>query len=164
MNRYQTALYAGTFDPLTKGHLWVINESLKIFQKVIVAVAINPEKKTLFSVDERIEMMQKSVSKNVNVTSFEGVYTVRYAAAVKAGILVRGIRNPNDYGYEQTLEQINRDLEPEIRTIFLMPPANLSHVSSSLIRGMIGPHGWENAVKDYIPSPVYEQLLLKYRS
>ena len=163
-NLYQTALYAGTFDPVTNGHLWVINESVKIFEQVIVAITVNPAKKTVFSVEERMSMIRQCVPSSVKVTFFEAAYTVRYAKTVNAGTLIRGIRNHNDYEYEQTLNQINCDLEPSVHTMFLMPPPVLAHVSSSLVRGMVGPRGWQETVQKYVPFPVYEHLLLKYPS
>jgi pantetheine-phosphate adenylyltransferase len=154
------AVYAGTFDPLTIGHLWMIEQGAALFGKVIVAVGINPEKRCMFSVDERLEMLQRSVKQfpNVEVGSFTNQFLIAYAQSVGAQFVLRGIRTESDYEYERVMRNINGDLNSCITTVFLMPPRGIAEVSSSMVKGLIGPEGWEIIVKGYLPKPVFEKL------
>jgi pantetheine-phosphate adenylyltransferase len=154
------AVYAGSFDPLTVGHLWMIEEGRRIFRKLHVAIGINPEKKYHFTLKERVEMLRHSTRefRNVTVGTFSNLYLVDYAQAIGASHILRGIRSQADYEFERTMRNINGDFEPGITTVFLMPPRNIAEVSSSMVKGLIGPKGWEKIVKRYVPGPVYERL------
>ncbi|HUS36260.1 MAG TPA: pantetheine-phosphate adenylyltransferase [Verrucomicrobiae bacterium] len=154
------AVYAGSFDPLTIGHVWMIEEGCRIFQKLHVAVGINPEKKYYFTLEDRVEMLRASTRnyRNVTIGTFSNLYLVDYAQATGATHILRGIRSQSDYEFERTMRNINGDFEPGITTVFLMPPRNIAEVSSSMVKGLIGPKGWERIVKRYVPGPVYERL------
>jgi pantetheine-phosphate adenylyltransferase len=151
------AVYAGSFDPITTGHLWIIQEAAKVFDELVVSIGINPEKKCTFTLDERMQMPREAilaVPNNVKVTSFKNRYLVDYAMSINALHIIRGIRSAEDFEYERLMRQINADIQPYVNTVYMIPPRDLSEVSSSMIKGLIGPIGWENAVKRYVPEPV----------
>ena len=158
-------VYAGSFDPLTIGHLWMIEEGGRLFDQLIVAVGVNPEKKQAFSVGDRLDMLRASCRKyrNVKVTAFTNLYLIDYAKAVGATHILRGIRSPTDYEFERNMRNINGDLDPKICTVFLMPPRDIAEVSSSMVKGLIGPEGWRKIVRKYVSAPVYRQLLRLHR-
>jgi pantetheine-phosphate adenylyltransferase len=160
------AIYAGTFDPLTNGHWWVIQQAARIANELIIAIGDNPAKKPMFSVAERKEMIidcliDPEVHLSARVETFSNRYLVSYAREMDVGFIIRGIRSPTDFEYEYTMRQINRDICPEIETVFLIPPRDVADVSSSLVRGLIGPLGWKDAIRRYVPRPVYEAILAK---
>ena len=128
------AIYPGTFDPLTNGHLDIIERSAKLFDEVIVAILVNVEKQPMFTVSERVEMIE-AVTKwpNVKVATFEGLL-VHYAVQQNAQVIVRGIRAISDYEYELQMALMNRRLEPDVETVFLMAGEAYSYVSSRLIK------------------------------
>ena len=130
-----TAIYPGTFDPPTNGHLDLIARGSKIFDKLIVAILRNPEKSPLFSLSERKRMLEEMTEhfSNVSVDSFDGL-TVEYAASVNAGAVLRGIRAISDYEYELQMALMNRKLHPELETVFMMPAEQYSYLSSRLVR------------------------------
>jgi len=154
------AVYAGTFDPLTVGHLWMIEQGARLFDELIVAIGVNPEKRCRFTLDERMEMLRQSISHvaGVRVTSFANQFLMSYAESVGAGFVLRGIRTESDYEYERVMRNINGDLHGPVTTVFLMPPRGIAEVSSSMVKGLIGPCGWEEIVRHYVPSPVFEML------
>lgn len=154
-------VYAGSFDPLTIGHLWMIQEGARLFERLIVAIGINPDKKYQFTVEERLAMLRESCQEfsNVSVASFSNLYLIDYAKSVGATHIVRGIRSAGDYEFERTMRNINGDLDPSICTVFLMPPRTIAEVSSSMVKGLIGPTGWRKIVRKYVPAPVYHRLL-----
>ena len=154
-------VYAGSFDPLTIGHVWMIQQGAKLFDRLIVAVGVNPDKKHAFTVDERLEMIRECCRtfRNVEVASFSNLYLIDYAQSVGATHIVRGIRSASDYEFERTMRNINGDLDDGICTVFLMPPRNIAEVSSSMVKGLIGPAGWRKIVREYVPAPVYRKLL-----
>jgi pantetheine-phosphate adenylyltransferase len=154
------AVYAGTFDPVTLGHLWMIEKGSKIFDKLVIAIGTNPDKKCYFPLEERILMLKESISKysNVTVDAYENKFLIKYSESIGAKFILRGIRSTADYEYEKSLSYINRDLSSEIVTVFLLPPRNLIEISSSVVRGLIGPEGWEQVVSKYIPRSVLKRL------
>ena len=154
-------VYAGSFDPLTVGHQWMIQEGVRLFEHLIVAVGINPDKKNTFSLEDRLAMLRESCRQfiNVEVASFSNLYLIDYAKSVGASHILRGIRSAGDYEFERTMRNINGDLDPKICTVFLIPPRDIAEVSSSMVKGMIGPTGWRRIVRKYVPAPVYRQLL-----
>ncbi len=157
------AVYAGSFDPVTNGHLWMIKEGAKLFDELVVAIGINPDKKYTFSLDERLEMLKKSTRTfpNVEIASFENQYLVKYADSISAKYMLRGIRSEGDFDYEKAMRNINADWNPEISTIFLMPSREIAEVSSSLVRGLVGPERWEEIVERYVSRSVYNKILVK---
>lgn len=154
-------VYAGTFDPLTVGHLWMIREGVRLFDHLIVAIGVNPDKKPTFGVEDRLAMLRETCSEyhNLTVTSYSNLYLIDYAQSVQATHVLRGIRSAADYEYERPMRNINGDLDPKICTVFLMPPRNIAEVSSSMVKGLIGPAGWRRIVRKYVPGPVYRRLL-----
>ena len=157
----KTAVYAGSFDPLTNGHLWVIEEGARLFPKLIVAIGKNAAKRETFSLAERLQMLKGSVShlKNVEVCDFgENEYLVHFARRKGADYILRGVRNPSDFSYEQTLRLINGDIAKEVTTVFVMPPRELGEVSSSTIKALIGPDGWQEVVRKLVTTLVLEAL------
>jgi len=160
------AVYAGSFDPPTIGHLWMIQQGAALFDRLHVALGVNPEKRSLFSVDERLEMLREVTRElpNVSVHSFTNQFLVRYAQSVGAKFVLRGIRSTTDFEYERSMRNINGDHAPEVGTIFLMPPRDIAEVSSSFVKGMVGPEGWEAMVKQYVAPAVFERIVRRRRA
>ena len=131
----RVAIYPGSFDPLTNGHLDIIARSAKLFDEVIVAILLNLQKQPMFSIPERIEMIQSVTESypNVRVDTFDGLL-VHYGVKQKAQAVVRGIRAISDYEYELQMALMNRRLEPSIETVFLMASEEYSYISSRLIK------------------------------
>lgn len=156
----RTAVYAGSFDPPTNGHLWMIERGLELFDRLYVAIGSNPSKSYTFSVEERIELLRESLPscERLTVSHFDNRYLVDYAKEVDAHYILRGIRSPGDYEYERVMRHINSDMAPDITTSFLMPPRDIAELSSSMIKGLIGPAGWEKIVQRYVPQPVMTKL------
>ena len=154
------AVYAGSFDPLTIGHLWMIEEGCRIFQTLHVAIGINPDKKYHFTLEDRLQMLRDATRqfRNVTVDSFSNLYLVDYAQSIGATHILRGIRSQADFEFERAMRNINGDFDPAITTVFLMPPRNIAEVSSSMVKGLIGPKGWQKIVKRYVPAAVYARL------
>ena len=130
-----TAIYPGSFDPPTNGHLDLIHRGSRIFDQLIVAILRNPDKTPLFSVSDRKRMLEDLTAdiKNVSVETFDGL-TVEFAEKVKAGAMLRGIRALSDYEYELQIAMMNRKLSPELETVFMMPAEQYSYLSSRLVR------------------------------
>jgi pantetheine-phosphate adenylyltransferase len=156
----RTAVYAGSFDPPTNGHLWMIERGLEMFDRLIVAIGSNPSKSYSFTVDERLELLRASTlgHERLEIAHFDNRYLVDYAKKMDAKYVLRGIRSPNDYEYERVMRHINADMAPDITTVFLMPPRDFSEVSSNMIKGLIGPVGWEETVIRYVPAAVFKAL------
>ena len=158
------AVYAGSFDPITNGHLWMVEQGAKLFDELIVAVGTNPDKRYTFSPQERLQMLESAMETDhrIRLASFDHKFLVHYASDVGAQYILRGIRNEGDYEYERGMRHINSDLRPEIVTVFLMPPREIAEISSSLVKGLIGPEGWESIVHKYVPEATYRFLLTKF--
>ena len=155
------AVYAGSFDPPTNGHLWMITEAQQLFDELIVAIGVNPEKRSSYTLAERKQFLEDITATfpNVHVASFEYEFLVNYAHDVGADFIVRGIRSASDYEYERAIRYINADLQPTIQTVFLMPPREIAEISSTMVKGLVGPKGWRNIVQRYVPQAVYAKLL-----
>lgn len=154
----RTAVYAGSFDPPTLGHIWMIEQGVALFDKLIVAIGDNPSKRYTFSVDERLQLLRDSTShlEHLEIEHFDNRYLVDYARKMDAEFVLRGIRSPHDYEYERVMRHINSDMAPNIRTVFLMPPRDIAEVSSNMVKGLIGPKGWKDTVRRYVPQPVFD--------
>ncbi|MFT5424941.1 MAG: pantetheine-phosphate adenylyltransferase [Phycisphaerales bacterium] len=154
------AVYAGSFDPPTNGHVWMIEHSAKMFSRLIVAAAQNPEKGYTYPLEQRLEWLREVCEPfgNVEVLSLENEFLAHYARRTGAHHVVRGIRNEADYQYERGMRYVNSDLHPGLTSVFLMPPRQLCEVSSSFVKGMIGPMGWEEVVEGYVPACVFKDL------
>jgi pantetheine-phosphate adenylyltransferase len=131
----RTAIYPGSFDPLTKGHEDLIRRSLSLADRVIVAVAVHPSKQPLFPVDERLALLQAAMGDDPRVAfeSFDGLLA-EFAKKVGASIVVRGLRAVSDFEYEFQMALMNRQLHPSLETVFLVPAVDLTYLSSSLVR------------------------------
>ena len=135
MSPSRTSIYSGTFDPVTLGHLDVIVRAATLFDHLVVAVAAAHHKNTLFSLNERIALLQASLSEQerIEVVSFDGL-VVDCCRRIGAGAIVRGIRNGTDMDYESQMAQMNRKLAPEVETIFMLPTPSVQCISSTLVR------------------------------
>lgn len=161
-DRKTIAIYPGSFDPVTKGHLDLIARGAQIFDQLIVAVAQNSQKNALFAPNERFEMLEAVTFeyKNVEVDLFEGLL-VDYARSRNARIILRGIRAVSDYEYELQMALMNRKIEEQLETVFMMPAAAYSYLSSRLVKELARLGG---PVKDLVPSIVEERLKAKFQA
>lgn len=162
-NKKSLAIYPGTFDPITMGHLDIIDRALNLFDRVIIAIAINPGKKPLFSLDERITMAKQCFPNDYSRIEVEAVsgLLVKYAADKKANAIIRGLRAVSDFDYEFQLALMNRKLEREVDTIFLMPGFRWIYISSSIIKDAAR-HGGD--VCELVPEHVNQRLLATFKT
>ena len=132
-----------------------------MFDELVIAIGINPEKRSTYTVEERRDMLQAITREfpNVTVTVFGNRFLVDYADSIGARFVIRGIRTASDYEYERSMRYINSDLQPEITTVILMPPREFAEVSSTMVKGMVGPEGWRDMIRRYLPEPVYRKIL-----
>ncbi|HEY0163686.1 MAG TPA: pantetheine-phosphate adenylyltransferase [Edaphobacter sp.] len=153
------AIYPGTFDPLTNGHLDLIARGSKIVDELVVAILRNSEKSPLFSVDERVEMITEATAEfgNVTVATFDGLL-VDFCRQQEAKAVLRGIRAISDYEYEFQMAMMNRKLDPELETLFMMPAEKYTYVSSRLIKSVFQLGG---DVSSLVPPMVVERLKAK---
>lgn len=156
----RTAVYAGSFDPPTNGHLWMVERGLEMFDRLVVAIGDNPSKSYTFTIAERLKLLEAAIPscERLTVAHFDNRYLVDYAIEHDAQFILRGIRSQADYEYERMMRHVNNDLAPEITTTFLMPPRDIAEVSSSMVKGLIGPEGWQDTVRRYVPQTVFEAL------
>ncbi|WP_455820531.1 pantetheine-phosphate adenylyltransferase [Pseudomonas cerasi] len=153
------AIYPGTFDPMTNGHLDIVTRAALMFDHIVLAVAASPSKKPLFSLEERVELASEVVAHlpNVEVVGFSDLMA-NFARAQQANVLVRGLRAVSDFEYELQLAHMNRHLMPTLESVFLMPSEAYSFISSSLMKE-VARHGGE--VQAFLPAPVYVALKAK---
>jgi pantetheine-phosphate adenylyltransferase len=151
------AIYSGTFDPITIGHLDILKQALKVFDKVLIAVADSNAKKPMFSIEDRVLFIKKSISKldNVKVESFSNLL-VDFMAKKKINTIIRGLRTNIDFEYEFQISYANQSLNSNINTIFLLPKLKNSFISSSIVRELIRFNG---KFKHLIPKEIYKQIL-----
>lgn len=152
----KAAIYPGTFDPLTFGHLDVIERASRIFDRLIVAVGVNASKKPIFSLEERMGMVREAVAgySNVEVDSFDGLL-VNFCRSRHVLALVRGLRAFSDFEYEFQMALTNRKLAPEVETVFMMPKETHSYLSSGMVRQIAQMHG---PIDDFVPPHVKKAL------
>jgi pantetheine-phosphate adenylyltransferase len=157
----RTAIYPGTFDPITNGHLDILERALKLFDRVIITVARNSAKNPLFTEEERLGMMRESVRhlKGVEVDSFDGLL-VDYARKKKATAVVRGLRAISDFEYELQMALMNRKLDEDFVTVFLMPNEKYTYLNSSIVREIAKHKG---NIKEFVPPHVLRSLKEKLR-
>ena len=160
------AIYPGSFDPVTNGHLDIIQRGCKLFDEIIIAVLINPDKTPFFSVDERCDILRAIVNEIdrgeciLTVESFEGLL-VQYAADRQADAIVRGIRAISDYEYELQMALMNRRLQPQLETVFMMPAEAYSYVSSRLVKEVFHLGG---TIEGLVPKLVEERMSSKSKT
>ena len=154
------AIYPGTFDPITNGHIDVIERASSLFDKVIVVVAVNSKKTQLFSDEERKDMAKTALSHllNVEVDIYQGLL-LDYAVQKNASALVRGIRAISDFEYEFQIALMNRKIVPDIKTLFLMPHEKYTYLNSSIIRELAS---FKQDVSEFVPKNVAEMLKIKF--
>lgn len=155
------AVYPGSFDPITNGHLDIVYRALEFVDELIIAILVNPEKNPLFSVRERMQLIKKvlPVNSRVQVDQFDGLL-VEYANRRKARIILRGLRAVSDFDYEFQMALMNRRLEPQIETVFLLPAEQYSYVSSRLVKeiALLG-----GEIKGLVPEEVERRIREKLR-
>lgn len=158
--------FSGTLDPITNGHMWVIQEARQLADEVVVLLSENPGKKPQFSADRRKEIIERSMLENgwtnVSVMVIRGDYTARAAKRQGIDFLIRGIRNTSDFDYENLIQQVNVDVLHGAKTLFVMPPRDLGSVSSSFVRGLQGPVGWHWTTQQFMPAPAYQAWILDW--
>ena len=154
------AVFPGSFDPMTNGHLDIVDRGLAVFDRVRLAILLNPEKQPLFSVEERLAIIREAYRGNprVEVDTFSGLL-VDYAQRVGASVIIRGIRAISDFEYEFQMALMNRRLNPRIETVFMMPAESYSYVSSRLVKEVFQLGG---RVSDLVPPVVERRLSEKY--
>ncbi len=157
-------LYAGSFDPITEGHMYMVREGARFFDEFIVAVGMNAYKDYTFTLEERRSFVEAAAEgiENVKVAHFANRFLMDYAREVGADYVLRGIRKEHDYSFERQMRHINADIAPEVTTVFLMPPREISEVSSSFVKSLVGPDGWKEVVRPYLPAPIYESFCRRY--
>ena len=149
------SLYAGSFDPITRGHEWVIKNAPG---DLVIAVADNPAKKHHFDIDTRVRLVTQSTGAKYRVVKIGPVYLADFAGQVAADYIIRGVRSVADYEYEKAYADINRKINPYPVHLLLMPPPELASVSSSVVKSLVGPPGWERVVQQYVSPIVLEAL------
>ncbi len=162
--KLRKAVYAGSFDPLTNGHVWVIQRAVNLFDELTIAIGVNPDKNYFLSAEERLANIQELIDQEnwsdckVDVKIIKNQFLARFADSINASCLIRGIRSEADFSYEYAMAQANRALAPSIESIYLMPPPQLAQVSSSLVKSMVGPEGWQEMVRQYVPEAVFTTI------
>lgn len=146
------AVFPGSFSPFTLGHKAVVDSALTLFDKVIIAVGNNPEKNQYFSIEERLDWINAVYKKNtkIEVKRYEGL-TVDFCKKANANFIIRGLRDSHDFKFEKNIAQMNKKLNAEVETIFIITPAELSHISSSLLRDIIKNGG---DINEFIPKEI----------
>jgi pantetheine-phosphate adenylyltransferase len=149
-------IVAGSFDPITRGHGWLIEEAARLVDRLYIVVGVNPAKKYMFDEAERGRFLEEMLPElklcgtPVDVHYLRQDLLVQFAARNQVTHIIRGVRNAVDFSYETQMAHINRKIDPAIRTVYMSPPAELSEVSSSTVKGLVGFTDWENIVKDYV--------------
>ncbi|MDR1561529.1 MAG: pantetheine-phosphate adenylyltransferase [Dysgonamonadaceae bacterium] len=153
---YKRAIFPGTFDPFTLGHLSLVERGLLLFDEIIIAIGVNPDKRTMFSPDERLEMISRVLAKEsrIRVCSYEGL-TIDLAEKENAGFILRGIRTASDFDYERTVAKANRKLSG-IETVILFAEPEREHISSSVVRELLS---WKKPVDDFVPAGMFEATI-----
>lgn len=176
MQPMRHGIYAGVFDPMTLGHWSVIQTGVCLFDRLTIGIGRNPGKNPLFTAEERQDIISESLAEvirkadgyhleklaNVHVEIFEAEFLVKFAERKGANYILRGLRDSEDFRQEQAYHFFNKGFAPSIEPIYLMPDVRYASVSSSAIKGMIGPEGWQEFIKPYLTAPAYRRILEKY--
>lgn len=160
---YRTAVFTGTFDPLTLGHLDVIRRGRRLFTHLVVGIGVNPNKSSLFGIDERVALTRRVLApfENVSVESFEEL-TVQFVKRIGAQVILRGLRTLSDMEYEFGMTLTNHRLDPSIETVFLMADGEYSHISSSLIK-QVARFGGAEALSRFVPPELIDPIMNQMR-
>jgi len=153
------AVYPGSFDPFTLGHLDIVQRASRLFDRLVIGVGINLEKRPLFTAEERVELIQLSTAhlNNIEIETYHGL-TVKFVQQIGAKIMIRGVRPITDIPAELTMMMANRRLAPDIETLFMIADGELAHVSSSLIKE-IAPIADEQTFGNFLPQPIVQKVL-----
>lgn len=165
-------IVAGSFDPITKGHVWLIQRAAEMVGEdgyLHVVMGVNPAKKYYFSAEQREKQIRKVLSDNlpaslyrcIVIESIGNELLINYAKSIGATHIFRGIRNTEDFNYEAQIQLVNRKICSKIETVFFIPPGELTAVSSSTVKGLVGFEGWENIVDDYINDSIKNDFKAK---
>ncbi len=154
------AIYPGSFDPVTKGHLDIIERTSKIVDELIVAILENPRKKAVFTIEERLEMLRRVTSgiENVRIEYFQGLL-IEFAKRKKVNLVVKGLRAISDFEFEFQMALVNRKLDPQIETLFMVTNSKYSYLSSSIVKEVASFGG---DIRDLVPPEVYDMIMAKY--
>jgi pantetheine-phosphate adenylyltransferase len=157
------AVFTGTFDPFTLGHLDVIRRGSKLFDQLVVGIGVNPNKQMLFDINERVMLARRVLTPfpNVSVEAFEEL-TVQFVKRIGAGVIVRGVRTLSDMEYEFSMSLTNKVLDPSVETVFLMADGEYSHVSSTLIK-QVAQYGGVEKLEKFVPKELVEPILEKIK-
>jgi pantetheine-phosphate adenylyltransferase len=161
----RTVIYPGTFDPITYGHLDVLERALNLFDEIIITIAVNPNKKPLFSLEERIKLIKQVLDTNpeghrVKVEGFDGLL-VNFAREKKASAIIRGLRAVSDFEYELQMALMNRRLADEITTVFMMPHEKYTYLNSTIVKEVSSLGG---NISNFVPKNVQEALIKKLKN
>ena len=162
MTRTQRALFPASFDPLTNGHLDIARRACRLFDEVVLAVAVNVDKSGFFSVEERLQALRSVITseEHMSVTSFEGL-TVDFARELGAGAIIRGVRAMSDFEYEFEMALMNKHLNPDVETLFMMPSQEYLYVSSSRLKELAR---FGRSVDEFVPPLIARQLRERFGS
>lgn len=164
LNRKQIGILSGSFDPFTNGHVDLVNNGFKLLDTVVIVIGTNRAKKPMFSIDERIAMIKASTYTDIDVIVLpDDELVINLAKQLDAKYIIRGLRNTTDFDYEQQIDLVQTKIAPEIKTLYFMPPRELTEVSSSLVKSLHGLNGWVEIAKPYVPAPVLEALIGKLK-
>lgn len=155
-------IYAGSFDPPTMGHMWMIEQGAALFDELVVVLGVNPDKKGFLTENQRLDALVGMLvggPSNVRVEKMSDGFLVDYARRQGATHLLRGIRNTVDFEYEKSMDRMNACMAPGIQTVYLMPPPELEAVSSSSVRGFVGVQGWQSWVRRCVPANVFNIIV-----
>lgn len=156
-------IYAGSFDPPTNGHLWMVRAGAALFDELVVVAAVNPDKKGFLPQEHRRTALQTMAAElpNVRVEVMERGFLADFALQLGATHLLRGMRNTVDFEYEKSMARMNARMAPALQSVFLLPPPELEEISSSYVRGFVGEPGWERWVRACVPPCVFSFIAEK---
>jgi len=160
-------IVAGSFDPVTFGHGWLIEEAARLVDRLHIAIGVNPAKKYMFEEAERGQFLEamlpdlKLCGTPVEIHYLRQDLLVQFAARHGGTHIIRGIRNATDFTYETQMALVNRKIDPSIRTVYMVPPAELAEVASSTVKGLVGFTDWENIIRDYVHPSVVDAFRRK---